>query len=51
MVNAQIPGMLLSDLLADFVDAGSLPPVEIFNIASNSNQITPGSVAVNSGST
>ncbi len=46
MTNAQIPGMLLSELLADFVAIESLPPLVISNIASHSDQITPGSAFI-----
>ena len=46
MASPKIPGVLLADLLADYVSGQSLPAIEITNIASHSDQITPGSAFV-----
>ena len=46
MASATMPGMLLSELLADFVDEVSLPPLEIADISSHSGKITPGSAFI-----
>ena len=46
MANVKIPGMILSELLSGFEVQDPVPAIEIFNIASNSAQITANSAFV-----
>jgi len=46
MVNTNFPGMTLSHLLAGFDLQDPAPAIEIFNIASNSNQVTANSAFI-----
>ncbi len=46
MVNTNIPGMSLSDLLSGFEVNDPLPAIEISNIASNSAMVTPDSAFI-----
>ena len=46
MVNANIPGISLSELLSDFSPHEPVPSIEICNIASNSAEITPRSAFI-----
>ncbi|MCP4388650.1 MAG: UDP-N-acetylmuramoyl-L-alanyl-D-glutamate--2,6-diaminopimelate ligase [Gammaproteobacteria bacterium] len=46
MANVKIPGMILTDLLSGFEVQDPVPAIEIFNIASNSAQVTANSAFV-----
>jgi len=46
MVNDNIPGMRLTDLLAGFPLTDPVPAIEIHNIASNSAEVTPGTAFI-----